>query len=75
MRRESDNIPHLNTKASEYQILLVMLQEETDKTTALSFFRWGTHLYMSLFLPVYLSVADHIHGAIHHLIIIFGTLV
>ena len=40
-------------------------------------FRWGTHLYMSLFRPsvhlsVLLSVAHHISGTIHHLIIIFG---
>ena len=40
-------------------------------------FRWGTHLYMSLFRSVHpsvhLSVVHHTSGTIHHLIIIFGT--
>ena len=58
--------------------------------TATLVFRWGTHLYMSLFLAVRLyvcpsvcpsvclsirlSVAHHISGTIHHLIIILGHL-
>ena len=37
-------------------------------------FRWGTHLSMYVFCPsVCLSVAHHIWGTVHHLIIIFGT--
>ena len=40
-------------------------------------FRWGTHLYMSLFPSVCPSVcplvAHHISGTVHHLIVIFGT--
>ena len=49
----------------------------------LYFFRWGTHLSMSLFPSVRLSirpsvrpsVAHHISGTVHHLIVIFDTLV
>ena len=41
------------------------------------FFRWGTHLFMSLFLSVCLSVfppvAHHISGTIHHMILICGA--
>ena len=48
--------------------------------------RWGTHLYMSLFPSIHLpvcpsvhpsvcpSVVQHISGTVHHLVIIFGTL-
>ena len=37
-------------------------------------FVWGTHLYMSHFLSVHLSIhLVHISGIIHHVIIIFGT--
>ena len=35
-------------------------------------FRWGTQLHISLF-SVRLSVAHHISGTVHHLIVIFGT--
>ena len=46
-------------------------------TTRNEVFRWGTHLYMSLFLSVHPSihpsVAHHISGTVDHLAIIFGT--
>ena len=42
-------------------------------TTRNEVFRWGTHLYMSLFLSVHPSVAHHISGTVHHVIIIFCT--
>ena len=37
------------------------------------FFRWGTHLYMSLFPFVHPSVTHHFSGTVHHLTIIFDT--
>ena len=41
-----------------------------------SIFRWGTHLHMSLFLSsARLSVAHHISGTVHYLIIIWYTCV
>ena len=52
--------------------LLNVGSSKTDFLYAL-IFRWGTHLYMSLFLSVHPSVVHHISGTIHHLIIIFGT--
>ena len=44
------------------------------------FFRWGTHLYVSLFPSAHPSICPCVHhthfwGTIHHLIIIFVTLV
>ena len=33
--------------------------------------RWGTHVYMSLFPSVRLSVAHHILGTVHHLQVFF----
>ena len=39
----------------------------------IDFFRWGTHLYMSLFPSVRPSIVHHISGTVHHLIIIFGA--
>ena len=36
-------------------------------------FRWGTHLYMSLFLSIRLSVTHHISETVHHVFIIFST--
>ena len=37
------------------------------------FFRWGTHLYMTLFPSIHLSITHHISETVQHLIIIFGT--
>ena len=46
--------------------------------TLFCLFRWGTHLYKSLFpfvrLSICLSLAHHISGTVHHWIIFFGTL-
>ena len=49
----------------------------TKKERLGSVFRWGTHLYMSLFLSArpsdYLSIVDNILRTVHHVITIFGT--
>ena len=49
--------------------------EKNDKIILnISIFRWGTHLYISLFPSISpSSVTHHISGTVHHLIIIFGT--
>ena len=52
----------------------------------LKFFRWGTHLYMSLLPSIPVCLSNHlsctiiiiiiiITGTVHHLIMIFGTYV
>ena len=47
----------------------------------LRFFRWGTHLYMSLFPSIPVCLSNHLSCTIiitrtaHHLIMIFGTYV
>ena len=52
-------------------------KQEILELKLFNIFRWGTHLYMSFFPSVgpsiHPSVLHHISGAIHHLIIIFGT--
>ena len=43
--------------------------------SSLILFRWGTHLYVTFSVrpSAHLSIAHHIPGTVHHLIIIFGT--
>ena len=43
--------------------------------SSLILFRWGTHLYVTFSVrpSAHLSIAHHISGTVHHLIIIFGT--
>ena len=41
--------------------------------SSIDIFRWGTHLYMSLFPSVCSSVAYHVSGTVDHVIIIFDT--
>ena len=61
-------------------VVPVIVDTFTDSMVSIlprhSIFRWGTHLHMSLFLSsARPSVAHHISGTVHYLIIIWYTCV
>ena len=56
-----------------FTVLFFFHSKKSRSVRNFDFSRWGTHLYISLFLSICPSVAYHISGTIHHLIIICGT--
>ena len=65
-------------KKKSFQLICT---DKTYKTVCRNFlkingcqvFRWGTHLYVSLFPSICLSIVHHFSGTVHHQIIIFDT--
>ena len=65
----------IKVKRFNYQFFYFLLFHISFYTSTDIIFRWGTYLYVSLFLSAHPSVVHHIYisGTMHHVIIIFGN--